>query len=367
MRFLMLNWRDPQNPLAGGAERVSVAYMAELARRGHEVFWFANHFPGARQNEQVRGISFFRGGGKGTSIWRAIEWCRGQAPFDLIIDQHHGLPWYAPWWSRTNCVAYIHEVLGPIWRNFYRWPLSTLGQMQEAWTLRRYRQVPFWTPSDSTRKLLIAHGVQKVKVIPNGCDAQPLASLDAKPLELPLRLITVSRLAPNKRVDHAIRAAKVLRSRGIEVQLTIVGRGDSEPLLSRMVGEMGLRDSVSFAGGLTEDLKNEYLRRAHWLIHTSVREGWGLNVIEANAMGTPAIVYPVEGLVDSTVDGVTGRIVTTESPEALAEGLLNSLANKETYASLRENAWRRSFEFMWERVLPEAANWLESNATRASG
>ena len=198
-------------------------------------------------------------------------------------------------------------------------------------------------------------------------DAQPLASLDAKPLELPLRLITVSRLAPNKRVDHAIRAAKGLRSRGIEVQLTIVGRGDSEPLLSRMVDEMGMRDSVSFAGGLTEDLKNEYLRRAHWLIHTSVREGWGLNVIEANAMGTPAIVYPVEGLVDSTVDGVTGRIVTTESPEALVEGLLNSLANKETYASLRENAWRRSFEFMWERVLPEAANWLESNATRASG
>ena len=32
MRFLMLNWRDPENPLAGGAERVTLAYLAALVR-----------------------------------------------------------------------------------------------------------------------------------------------------------------------------------------------------------------------------------------------------------------------------------------------------------------------------------------------
>ncbi len=47
MRFLMLNWRDPKNPLAGGAERVTAGYLSALKQRGHEVFWFANHFPGA--------------------------------------------------------------------------------------------------------------------------------------------------------------------------------------------------------------------------------------------------------------------------------------------------------------------------------
>jgi len=47
--------------------------------------------------------------------------------FDLVIDQHHGIPWFAPWWSRTNSIAYIHEVLGPIWSAFYSWPLSTLA------------------------------------------------------------------------------------------------------------------------------------------------------------------------------------------------------------------------------------------------
>ena len=36
MRFLMLNWRDPRNPLAGGAERVTHAYLCGLVERGSE-------------------------------------------------------------------------------------------------------------------------------------------------------------------------------------------------------------------------------------------------------------------------------------------------------------------------------------------
>jgi len=56
MRFLMLNWRDPRNPLAGGAERVTAGYLSALQRRGHEVFWFANEFVGAPPEEVVDGI-----------------------------------------------------------------------------------------------------------------------------------------------------------------------------------------------------------------------------------------------------------------------------------------------------------------------
>ena len=55
MRFLMLNWRDPRNPLAGGAERVTLGYLAELARRGHEVYWFAYSFAGAAPQDKIEG------------------------------------------------------------------------------------------------------------------------------------------------------------------------------------------------------------------------------------------------------------------------------------------------------------------------
>ena len=361
----MLNWRDPKNPISGGAERVSQAYLSELVRRGHEVFWFANDFPGGVREETIDGIHLVRGGGKGTSIRQAIKWYRRQPRFDLVIDQQHGLPWYAPWWCRTNCIAYIHEVLGPIWGSFYPWPVSWIGQLQERWTLRMYRKVPYWTPSDSTRKLLAECGVQEVKVIPNGCDTVPLPQLDPKPLAAPLRLVVVSRLAPNKRVAHAIQLVQVLTQRNVNVKLTIVGRGDSEQVLRELVATFNLSDRVEFTGGLPEAEKNQQLERAHFLVHTSVREGWGLNVLEANAMGTPAAVYPVGGLVDSTVDGVTGCIARAESPEALADQLMVILREPQKYDTMRTSAWERTKEFQWDKVLPPAADWLESQARKS--
>ncbi len=365
MRFLMLNWRDPKNPQAGGAERVTLAYLLALIERGHQVFWYANDFPGASPEEIFQGIKIIRGGGKGTSVLKARQWYRRQPQFDLVIDQHHGIPWFAPWWAKTNCVAYIHEVLGPIWNSFYSWPVSAMGQWQERWTHSLYGRVPFWTPSDSTKKVLQLHGVRDIHVFPNGTDATPLAVLEPKRIETPLRLVTVSRLAPNKRVDHAIQALKILLEKKADVRLTIVGTGDTEAALKETAGELGVSDRVEFAGQLNESEKNAQLRRAHFLVHTSVREGWGLNVIEANAMGTPAIVYPVGGLVDSTVHDETGYVTGDETPAAVAEAALNILSAPEKYEQLRVNAWNRSKTFAWDKVVEPVCDWLEQAAVKA--
>lgn len=364
MRFLMLNWRDPRNPLAGGAERVTLAYLKALVERGHEIYWFTFDFPGGAPEEMFDGIKIVRGGGKGSSVWKAIQWYRRQPHFDLVIDQHHGIPWYAPWWCKTNCVAYIHEVLGPIWNSFYRWPLSGVGQFQERWTHWLYRNVPFWTPSASTQKILQQHGVKTIHVIPNGTETPVLSELESKPLKSPLRLVAVSRLAPNKRVNHAIKVVQILQQRGVDARLTIVGMGDMENFLRQAVREQGLEKHVEFTGLLDESQKNDCLRRAHFLIHTSIREGWGLNVIEANAMGTPAIVYPVGGLVDSTLHDETGIVAQTETPEAMAEALVDILAHPDKYQSYRMKAWERAKAFHWSQVLPAASAWLEAEATR---
>jgi glycosyltransferase involved in cell wall biosynthesis len=365
MRFLMLNWRDPKNPKAGGAERVSLAYMLALQARGHEVCWFANDFPGARREEVVDGIRFVRGGGSGASVLEARKWYRQQQPFHLVIDQHHGIPWYAPWWSGTRTVAYIHEVLGPIWRSFYRWPVSALGQWQERWTHWLYRNVPFWVPSPSTKIGLHRHGVREVVVFLNGTDTIPLPALEPKELSSPVRLIAVSRLAPNKRVDHVLDALSILKSQGVDAVLTVVGGGEVLDRLKAQARELGLQDLVAFTGPVSETEKNQRLREAHLLVHTSVREGWGLNVIEANAMGTPAIVYPVGGLVDSTIDGETGLITREEKPGSVAEMIHLLLNEPGRYARLRRGAWERAQSLQWPKVLPPVCDWLERQAASA--
>ncbi len=356
----MLNWRDPRNPLAGGAERVTLGYLAALAGRGHEVFWFSPVFPGATPEETIDGVRIVRRGSVGYSILHAIRWYWQQPKFDLVIDQHHGIPWYAPWWCRTHCIAYVHEVLGPIWDSFYRWPWNVIGRTQERWTHWLYRNVPFWTACESTRDDLHAHGVRSISIIRYGVHTVALPQLDPKPLMEPLRLIAVSRLAPNKRVDQAIRALRVLVGQRMDASLTIVGSGGSENELRQLACDLELQSRVTFTGSLPEEEKDRRLRESHFLLHTSLREGWGLNVIEANAMGTPAAVYPVKGLIESTLHEQTGLVAAAETPEALAEILIQCVRRPAAYDRYRVNAWERAKTFHWSRILPPACEWLEA-------
>ena len=362
----MLNWRDPKNPMSGGAERVTLGYLAELAKRGHEAFWFTNEFPGGESEEEIDGVRIIRRGGIGSSILHARRWCKTQLPFDLVVDQHHGIPWFAPWWCGTQCVSFIHEVLGPIWNAFYPWPINVIGQFQERWTHWLYRRVPFWTACESTQKCLHANGVRNVTIIPYGVGTDALAELRPKPLEKPVRLIVVSRLAQNKRVDHSIRCVQVLIARKININLKIVGTGDMEEPLRKLANELDVAEYVHFTGHLSEREKEKTLQESHFLLHTSQREGWGLNVIEANAMGTPAIVYPVPGLIDSTLHDETGLVSKVETPESLAESLITALQSPDKYEEYRRKALSRSRTFHWSVVLPEACDWLEAQARSVS-
>jgi glycosyltransferase involved in cell wall biosynthesis len=339
MRFLMLNWRDPKNPKAGGAERVTLAYWAALGQRGHEVFWYANEFPGCLPQEVIQGVQVTRGGGSGRSVLKAMQWYRRQKPFDLVVDQHHGIPWFAPWWAGTNYLSYVHEVLGPIWSSFYSWPFSMFGQWQERAVHWLYHRTPFWVGSASTQHALQRRGIKNVTLIPYGIEQRALDVLDPKPLSAPLRLIAVSRLAPNKRIDHAILVTGVLLERGIDTHLTI-------------------------AGMLPETGKDAELRRSHLLVHTSIREGWGLNVLEANAVGTPAVVYPVDGLVDVTVHDKTGIVTREETPQSVADDIMALLQTPDRYQRYRVKACERARSFHWSQILPQACDWLEQQAGR---
>src|SRR5258706_15516364 len=106
--------------------------------------------------------------------------------------------------------------------------------------------------------------------------------------------------------------------------LWIVGRGDSVyiALLKEMLVLYGVADHVVFFGGVSEEKKLELMRRAHVLLHASVKEGWGLVVVEAASQGTPAVVYNVSGLRDSVKNGETGIVLKENSPFHLAQEAL---------------------------------------------
>ncbi len=111
----------------------------------------------------------------------------------------------------------------------------------------------------------------------------------------------MGRLAANKRPDHAVEAFRLIREELPDARLWIVGQG---PL------EHSLRDGLPPGAEVFGFLPREelYLRmaEAHCLLVTSVREGWGLVITEANGVGTPAVGYDVPGVRDAIVDGGDG-------------------------------------------------------------
>ena len=128
----------------------------------------------------------------------------------------------------------------------------------------------------------------------------------------------LGRLSANKRPEHAIRAFGLVRRQLPDAQLWVIGSGPEEARLRKMAGP-----GVTILGRLSEQEKRERLGRAHALVVTSVREGWGLVVTEAAACGTVAIGYDVAGLRDSI--GASGGVLTRADPASLATGLVGLL------------------------------------------
>jgi len=77
------------------------------------------------------------------------------------------------------------------------------------------------------------------------------------------------------------------------------------------------------------------MQKAHLLCVTSVKEGWGLVVTEANSQGTPAIVYDVDGLRDSVVNNKTGIVCDANTPINLAQNSARMLKNKIIYKQIQ--------------------------------
>lgn len=127
-----------------------------------------------------------------------------------------------------------------------------------------------------------------------------------------------------------------------------MGDGSFSRDLERIAGE-GVRFFVS----LSDAERRGLVGRSWALVNPSVREGWGLNVVEANALGTPCVAYDVPGLRDSIQNGETGLLVKSGDVHALAAGLFQVLEDEELREKLSENAIEYSRNFSWEKTAEE--------------
>ncbi len=115
----------------------------------------------------------------------------------------------------------------------------------------------------------------------------------------PIRILSVSRLEQNKRIDWILRALAQLGHRAAdqqaEWQFEIVGQGPNRDSLIRLADELGLQSRVLFRGHLSgQELEDSYAR-ANLFLMPAV-QGYGLPALEALRRGIPAIVHKDSGV-----------------------------------------------------------------------
>ena len=350
MNILIFNWRDIKHPKAGGAEIVTMVHAKSWIKAGHSVVWFSPKFKKAKDMEVIDEIRIIRKGNKlSVYFWAPLFYLFSGQKFDIVIDQIHGIPFFTPFFVRKPKIAFIHETAKELWDYMEPFPINTIGKFIEPIYFMFYKRIIFWTPSDSTIKDLMLQRIDKKNCI------KILCGINNKTLTVPVKkgnkpiFIFVSRLVKMKGIEEVIDSFSAIRRERTESVLWIVGGGERPyiNLLKRKVKNLNLQKSITFFGFVPEKKKLELMRNANVLLHASVKEGWGLVIIEAASQSTPSIVYNVAGLNESVINNKTGVVIRENTPEELAKQAIKLFEDKTRYQRFQKNGleWARSLKW----------------------
>ncbi len=359
-KILIMNWRDPKHPEAGGAER----YLFEVARRfvlgGHSVHWLTAGFRGAVPSETIDGIEITRVGSR-VSVYARLPWhyvrhLRNR--FDFIVDAENGIPFFSPLFTTRRKVCLIFHVHQRVFEKHLPFPISSVFRWIEAVAMPiAYRASRFVAISDDTRRELVDIGVpsERIDLAYSGYDAR----LVPGPKTPEPSMVYVGRLKKYKRIDVVLRAFASVRERVPSATLTIAGSGDQEHELRILAETLGIARAVRFEGFVDEARKRDLLAGSWIFVMASEMEGWGLTIVEAAACGTPTVAVSVPGVREAVVHGRSGILV--DDCSHLAPALAELLVDPERRERLGRGALERAESFSWDRTADSILGALASS------
>lgn len=352
LRILVINWRDPKHPRAGGAEVYLFEQAKHWIRWGHHVEWLSGGFPGGSPRDCVDSIPVRRVGNFMT-VYASVPLAylrEFRDRFDIIVDSFNGLPFFSPLFSMKPKICILYHVHRELFKKHLGgWLGNALAWCEETFVPMVYRKVHFVTISQDTLHAMreVGIGDSSAGLVRCGVDA---GLAPGKKADVPT-VLYLGRLKAYKRVDGLIEVFADVRTAMPSAVLRIAGTGDALPALRALADGRGLGDSVIFEGFVDDERKRELLQSAWVMASLSEIEGWGISVIEANACGTPAVVHDVPGLREAIVHGQSGLIV----PEGHDVGatILRVLQDAPLRAALERGALARAKTFSWETAARE--------------
>ncbi len=366
-RLVWICWKDIRHPAAGGAELVHHELSKRLVGDGWQVIHLVPGFEGCAAEEVVDGIRIVRVGRSILAFYRLpfYFWRHLRRTTTFLIDAFISVGSFSCLtMPRSKAAIMIHHIEDIKW--FFqtsfpgvpRWIMPLLNmtgyfvEKLQLVLLALLFRGNVMTGSESTARELCRHGFRRarISIIGYGIASKPLEDVS---LSLPKeQVFTVLLLGPrqSKRPMETLQAFELFQHHHPEAQLWVAGWGEQLEDMRRYMDRRSLRQ-VTFHGRVSSAVRDELLQRAQVLCTSPLREGWGLIVIEANAMGTPVIGYDVPGLRDALA--FDNGWLCAPRPRRMAERLETVFSlwheEPEAYQKIRRQCLEAGKRFTFER------------------
>jgi glycosyltransferase involved in cell wall biosynthesis len=243
-----------------------------------------------------------------------------------------------------------HEVWGK------KYWLSYLGKKGYfAYLIEKYStKLPncFIAVSSFTRKRLLEYfHIQnnKIAVIPNGINI-----IENKNLEKNNDIFFAGRLLDHKKVDVLIGSVAEIKKVKENIKVVIVGQGPEKNKLKSLIKDLNLQNNINFFDFLPEEEYFNKLSQSKLFISCSIREGFGITVLEALAMGLPVITidHPENAATELIQNGNNGYIVLLDQ-KSIAEKALALLNDEAKYRMMVQQALASGKKYNWDNSVNE--------------
>jgi len=199
---------------------------------------------------------------------------------------------------------------------------------------------------------------KNIFVIPNGIEQKRFQNLLRDDIRNKLKIrknekiiFFAGTLKLVKGIRYLIEAINIIKQKIPEARLLLVGDGEEDENLKKLVRQLSLENYVIFFGKVSNEEIPKYMVASDIFVLPSLSESFGIVNIEAMASGLPIIATKVGGIPEIIKDGENGFLVEPKNPEQIAERILYLLSNNNIRRSISFNNKEKAKNYSWDLIV----------------
>jgi len=354
--LIIFNWRDIKNPDSGGAE----VHLHKIASRIKEfkVIVVSSNYKDGKSLDKADGYVIKRLGNWFSYTFKApifalklIRTLKKKKRKFVIVEDYNKAPIFLPIICRLYRIPYVvivhHLNTFTYFSELPKFQALILYILEKiAMYIYSLLNTVFIVVSNDTKREMMKYFAKHIFVVYNGNNIEKRM----QNINKENAIVFLSRLKNYKRPHHILLAFRDVKNKINNAKLYVLGNGYER--LEKLSERLKLKD-VFFLGHVSEEEKIKILCRSKVVAITSMKEGWGLSVLEGNACGCVAIGYNVPGLRDSIKDRINGFLVENGNIGALAQKIIEVLKDEELFNKMSKQAIEYAKQFSWDKSAKE--------------